>query len=1096
MIKQRQRKTFQERIVGIDLSTLSLGKAFTIVFAFLTLIVAFLSGTSHVSQAAVVLNAAPGAVDGTITGTATCVNGIIVTAYDSTGNSASATTASGGTYSILASAGAPSALSGDVRVEFSLPGDGSLDFCSPGLAGNTTVQFGDIDAGMTASAEYIDYSFYCGTPENQIRYAVTCFVNGDPDVTANLNDAAVATALYSDRSGISQNSIQKTVNVGDVGATWGLAYEGYADDLYLSAVVKRHMGLTEDSNGNALPGAIFHQSDPANPNTMSLFYDFGTLAGSDVQNNATRFPVGSGLDGSVDSLAFSQVGKRGLGDIEMSNDLTTLYATNLNDRQVYAIDMATTTGSGDAVALPNAPWLDNTICGVPATGVARPWGLQYHHGSIYVGVVCDGSTTTTCSATGACSDLTAHIFGYDGSGWSTLITVMDLSYERGLYNPDGTSVTRGITHWHPWSDNYGNNGGAGFDMEPYVGQGVATNYVDTAYPQPVLADIEFIEDGTVAIGMLDRSSMQFGYQQPGPDGASSTDKAVRYFAAGDVLRIGYTSDGSSLTLENNGLVYDASGTLLTSANSYNFNQGPGGQEFYDDQWSSNIGNPTFTTDIAVGGIAYLPGGDLIYGSSDAFSFYGAGIRMLDNDDGSDQGGIQVFTDNSAASGQTPAKSGGLGDIELFCAAAPIEIGNFIWIDADGDGIQDPDEAPLANVVVGLYDDSGNLIATVATDANGNYLFSSATGSDTNSTDYGMTLDPNGSYTVAVLDSNYDPGGALDGFIPTPTANAEGTTNDASDNSDSDGVSVTAGTGTDAASLGVSFTGNGPGENNHNFDFGFVELGAISGTITADTDGDGVGNTPIANVVLELLDSSGNPVLDSNGNAITVTTDANGDFLFDNVVPGDYTVVERQPAGYADVSEAEGGADGDHPDNGVLNSIDVTVEAGETDAGNDFVEEQFGAISGNVIADTDGDSVPDTPLAGVVLELLDNAGNPVLDASGNPITTTTDANGDYLFSDVLPGDYQIAEQQPQGYADQSETDGGDDADNPDNGIVNNIPVTVNAGETDSGNDFIEELEPTSVSMTDGSALSLRPIALLIMAAISLLTITRFILVRFE
>ena len=57
---------------------------------------------------------------------------------------------------------------------------------------------------------------------------------------------------------------------------------------------------------------------------------------------------------------------------------------------------------------------------------------------------------------------------------------------------------------------------------------------------------------------------------------------------------------------------------------------------------------------------------------------------------------------------------------------------------------------------------------------------------------------------------------------------------------------------------------------------------------------------------------------------TTTTNANGDYIFNNVMPGEYTVVESQPTDYVDVSEVEGGTDGDNPDDGVINSIAVTV----------------------------------------------------------------------------------------------------------------------------------------------------------------------------
>jgi hypothetical protein len=50
------------------------------------------------------------------------------------------------------------------------------------------------------------------------------------------------------------------------------------------------------------------------------------------------------------------------------------------------------------------------------------------------------------------------------------------------------------------------------------------------------------------------------------------------------------------------------------------------------------------------------------------------------------------------------------------------IGDLVWVDKDKDGIPDPDEPPLANVNLALYNEQGNKIAKARTDENGNYLF--------------------------------------------------------------------------------------------------------------------------------------------------------------------------------------------------------------------------------------------------------------------------------------------------------------------------------------------------------------------------------------
>lgn len=88
-----------------------------------------------------------------------------------------------------------------------------------------------------------------------------------------------------------------------------------------------------------------------------------------------------------------------------------------------------------------------------------------------------------------------------------------------------------------------------------------------------------------------------------------------------------------------------------------------------------------------------------------------------------------------------------------------EIGDMVWNDADGNGIQDAGEAGLAGVTVRLEDSDGNIVATTTTDANGNYLFTGLKAGD---------------YTV-VIDETTLP----DGFEATYDLDGIGTLHEAS-----------------------------------------------------------------------------------------------------------------------------------------------------------------------------------------------------------------------------------------------------------------------------------------------------------------------------
>src|SRR5262249_49946870 len=158
-----------------------------------------------------------------------------------------------------------------------------------------------------------------------------------------------------------------------------------------------------------------------------------------------------------------------------------------------------------------------------------------------------------------------------------------------------------------------------------------------------------------------------------------------------------------------------------------------------------------------------------------------------------------------------SKADGIGDVVAAFNPAPIEIGNRVWNDRNGDGIQEAGEPGIAGVTVDLYDPNGNLLATAVTDANGNYYFSNNAGTSTGSVIFnvsGLKTNTNG-YTVR-LDkaSDYAAGGPLAGLMVTSAFAG-------SDSSiDSNGVLVG---GFARATVHTA----GPGANNYTFDFGFT-----------------------------------------------------------------------------------------------------------------------------------------------------------------------------------------------------------------------------------------------------------------------------------
>ncbi|MFN8489134.1 MAG: SdrD B-like domain-containing protein [Caldilineaceae bacterium] len=73
---------------------------------------------------------------------------------------------------------------------------------------------------------------------------------------------------------------------------------------------------------------------------------------------------------------------------------------------------------------------------------------------------------------------------------------------------------------------------------------------------------------------------------------------------------------------------------------------------------------------------------------------------------------------------------------------PTEFTGLLWGDGDNDGVMEPGEPDWSGVPVKLYDPNGNLVASAVTGNDGKFYFSSATGTDTTTEKFGLTLSPN------------------------------------------------------------------------------------------------------------------------------------------------------------------------------------------------------------------------------------------------------------------------------------------------------------------------------------------------------------------
>jgi len=307
-------------------------------------------------------------------------------------------------------------------------------------------------------------------------------------------------------------------------------------------------------------------------------------------------------------------------------------------------------------------------------------------------------------------------------------------------------------------------------------------------------------------------------------------------------------------------------------------------ELYDS--GSILEGTTYTSSSGIYSFTGLEPGDYYLkfyiptASGYLFTLKDAGGNAVDSD--ANPSGITVTTT------LTPGETDYSWDCGMYKKG---KIGDYVWEDKDGDGIQNDGATGISGITVDLYYWGGSFADTTSTSGTGYYHFD---------------VDP-GQYYVKFIKGSYD-------IFTLQNVGGDTLDSDANSAGNTDQITITS------------------GEEELKWDAGLIEYATLGDFVWHDLDGDGVqdaGEPGMDDITVRLYDSGG-----LQG---TTTTNILGEYLFTGLEPGDYYVEFSQPVDYffspqdATTDNKDSDADATTGQTGWVNlesgEDDLTVDAG-------------------------------------------------------------------------------------------------------------------------------------------------------------------------
>lgn len=790
------------------------------------------------------------------------IAGVVVTATDSLGNTQNTDTDASGNYTLNSLT-----VGRTYRVEFTFPD--SVSWARPTIYqgdNGTTVQF--VQPGNCANLGAASAGDFCENANPPVL--VSCFETGNAVYGATGNENKGIVGFPYNSSGTLTN-LSEAAKIYEVGTVWGLAWQASTQRMFSGTFLKRHSGfgpegiggvyVTDYSNG---AGTVVNSFDlqGVSPANGGPAIDVGSV---DRSSGADYILPNDNTTDNWDIDAFEKIGKISFGDVDISPDGRTLWLTNLNQKALISVDVTDSTSYPGTIN----QYLFSDLTGVPSctNGDLRPWGLAISKNKGYVGCVCTGENS------GTTGNMHAYVLSFDINNPTEFTTEIDFALNYTRENAiDFTAFSIGTQAgtWNTWADTWAETG---FGNSPLS---------ELAYPQPILSDLDFLDDGSMVLGFSDRWGFQMGYANYIP--VSGITAATSGDVAGDIIKACYI---------NGGFVLEGTGGCTVNDNTSNSllgNDGPSnnGEFFYRDAFDDFSAAPTYNhNETFIGSLGVLRGTNEVvaahYDPLDGSGFaFDLGLIWHNGSTGARNQELRIVE-----SGAVQSKGNNLGDLALVCAAAPLEIGNYVWLDSDGDGVQNPGEMALAGIRIELYDDTGTLLAFDTTDANGQYYFSQDGLGSQQWISAGNRLGFGQTYYVAVSASQFSSnelslGGET--YELTIDSTNSGTNRHAIDNDAVLGSGFTGGL-TSLNSLPITTVNTGyAGESDHTFDIGFRPISTEMYDYS-DLPDLGVGTTGANDY--ETLDANGGPNhIIIPGLFLGDTVDAEIDGFPDNMAAGD------------------------------------------------------------------------------------------------------------------------------------------------------------------------------------------------------------------